>query len=104
MWSGIRQQWRMLIEQPPGERFLAAYDEQRRRRRARWIGPVFWVLGLLLCLIGLVLMPAPGPGMLIVLLGLSLIARESRRLALALDAAELRLHALLQRLRRAWRR
>ena len=104
MFSRLRQQWQAFKTKPSGERFVATYREHRQARPAAWIGWVCWIVGLLLTLVGLVLMPAPGPGTLIVLLGLSLIARESLSLARVLDAGERRLRPLLMRLRQWWRR
>lgn len=90
--------WRALWRDPPGERF------QRRNRRLRGAGGGRGVLsvvrtgsGALLCVVGLVLMPLPGPGILIVLVGAALMAGESAPVARGLDRAELWLRARLGR-------
>jgi hypothetical protein len=55
-------------------------------------------------LAGIVLMPATGPGFLVVFVGAAMLAEESVIAARALDSAELKLRALHIRVRRAWRR
>lgn len=57
------------------------------------------MLGVLLCLVGLVFVPLPGPGFLVVAAGAATLAGESRRLAQRLDRAELWLRARLPRRR-----
>lgn len=90
--------WRSLWRDPPGERF------QRRNRRLRSAGSGRGILGWLrICggalvfLVGLFLVPLPGPGILIVLAGAALMAGESARLARRLDRAELWIRARLRR-------
>jgi len=89
MLDAIRLQWQQLREAEPGERFqqlhrrrheASASGGQRRLRMAAAIG---------LILLGLVMMPAPGPGLLVVLAGLSLLASESLGTARRLDRLEL---------------
>lgn len=54
-------------------------------------------------LAGIFFLPAPGPGMLILFIGASLIAQESLLAARTLDWTEFRLRALAARSRRWWR-
>ena len=52
----------------------------------RWLAIL---AGALLSVVGIILMPAPGPGFLVVIAGASLIAQESLVAAKLLDRAEL---------------
>lgn len=94
----IRQGWRDLRQGEPGRRFRSRY-ERRRQQGRRSIARKWSViaLGVLITLAGVVFLPLPGPGMLIIAFGLLLMAEESRGVAQALDAAELRARALLAR-------
>jgi uncharacterized membrane protein HdeD (DUF308 family) len=82
----------------PGRRFQDLYERTAPcgalKRWGRMAG------GILLCLAGLVMLVAPGPGILILLIGAGLMAQQSVAVARLLDRAELRLRRWWQRLRR----
>ena len=94
----LRELWQRLRRGRAGARFAAverAYADGPRRHR-----PLRLLFGLLLLVVGLLASIPPGvPGFLLWVPGLALIASCSRRVARALDRAEL---ALL-RSRRRWR-
>jgi membrane protein DedA with SNARE-associated domain len=81
----------------PGRRFQELYERRAPcsvlKRWGRLLG------GGLLCLAGLVMLVAPGPGILILLIGGALVAQESIAVARLLDRAELRIRRWLKRLR-----
>ena len=52
---------------------------------------------------GIVALPAPGPGSLVIVLGAALLGRELRPVAKAFDWLELFLRRNWQRLRRTWK-
>ena len=60
-------------------------------------------LGLLIVAIGIVGLPAPGPGFLIIALGGALLARESRAVARAMDWLEVRLRRVFHWARSTWK-
>ena len=68
-------------------------------RRVLWIGA-----GLLTMAAGVVFLAIPGPGTVVLLLGVVLIARESMFVARLLDRAELLLRPGFLRVRRWWQR
>ena len=72
-----------------------------RFERTRDRGPVGrWLVllgGAALFVVGLILMPLPGPGIVIALFGCALMAGQSARVAQALDEAEVRARGLLKR-------
>lgn len=97
----LRQSWQHLRHGIAGQRF-SDYHEWRRQHRAHpAMRSLRLALGVLVALVGIVLMPAPGPGMLIVAIGACLMAGESRTVATALDRFEQLLHRLLRRFRRS---
>ena len=57
-------------------------------------GPAMLALGAIIILAGIVALPAPGPGMLVIAAGAVVLARESKWIAERLDAAELRVRRL----------
>ena len=58
--------------------------------------------GVVIILVGMFLLPAPGPGMLVVVIGAALTAQESFFVARALDSAEVSLRRMAARIRHAW--
>lgn len=99
----LQRNWRQFKAARPGERFRAQYERRHRRGGNPVMRALRLLLGVAVTAAGLVLMPAPGPGMLIVALGLTLLAHESLGVARALDWAELRLRPLVLRGWRTWR-
>jgi hypothetical protein len=88
-----------LIQGTPGRRFQERYLRGRRAAHsaAKRIAKV--ATGAVLIAAGIVLLPAPGPGILVVLLGLALVAESSPRVAKTLDRIELRVRGLIKTLR-----
>lgn len=85
----LREQWQLLRQDAPGERFR---NHHRRRREARgegWQRGLSLGLGVVLILAGIVMLVVPGPGLLGIALGLGLFAGESSTLAAGLDRGEL---------------
>ncbi len=102
MLKSIKREWQLLRDTQPGRRFRERYRRTRRggpsfaARVARMIG------GLAITAVGAFLIPAPGPGWLIVALGLGLIASDIRPLATFLDRSELRVRDIGERLSAWW--
>jgi uncharacterized protein (TIGR02611 family) len=65
--------------------------------------PLMILLGLVIIAGGVVLLPAPGPGWLVIGAGAALLAREFLFLARFLDRLEVRLRRIAGRLRRRLR-
>lgn len=61
------------------------------------------VAGVLLTLAGVFLLAVPGPGTVVMALGLAMVAGESVTVAKFLDWLEVKLRALYQRLRQVWK-
>lgn len=86
----LKKLWNQLKNSPPGSRFMAFYEarQDERTRDALWKRPVYVAAGVTLSLGGLVLLGMPGPGLLVVALGLALIAGEFAFMARLLDKTE----------------
>ena len=104
MFGKLRRQWHDIVTARPGRRFQNRYYGRKKRRANPLVKIVYVVVGVALLLAGIVLLPAPGPGALVVLVGAAMLAEESLLVARACDSAELRMRALLGWARRAWKR
>ena len=95
MLAPLRKRWRELKQGKPGRRFR---DRARSGRRGGAVRK--WLLiggGALLVLFGVALLPLPGPGLLVIAVGLLLIAEESHTTARALDWLERKVRRLASR-------
>ncbi len=102
MFEKLSRSWRQFKQARPGQRFQ---DARRRRRQEKASGAgsaLFIALGIALALLGVVALFFPGPGILFIAMGAALIARESMKMARAMDAIELRLRRLAAHVRRRW--
>lgn len=103
MLTAIKEYWRSLKRGEPGSRFQDQH-ERSRQTASSMAGRVARVAGgILLCVAGLFFLPAPGPGFIIIALGGTLLAHESRAAAVALDYLEVRAQQAYEWARRRWR-
>ena len=102
MFDKLRRYWRQLKAGRPGKRFQVQYEAQQKSRRPAWARPVWIAGGTVLIAVGVVALPAPGPGILVIAFGAALIARESRIAARVLDWIELRLREVWTWAGNAW--
>jgi uncharacterized protein (TIGR02611 family) len=105
MLEGIKQNWHEFRQSEPGHRFQEAHDRRQRKHEGHtdFMKPVLILLGAVLAIGGLVLMPAPGPGMIVVVLGLALIGSVNQTIARLLDKGELRVRALTSWAKQRWK-
>lgn len=94
----MRETWQSFKESEPGHRFKDRYRRRQQNKSGRFdLGVIVSVLGgILIVLGGIVAVPGPGPGWLIVFLGLGLVAGEFRPIARFMDWAEVRLRRLIR--------
>ena len=103
MFRKFRTTWKFFKESKPGERFERLY--YRREARQNWRQrSTFLLFGVLLMIVGVVLMAAPGPGTVVFFLGAAVAAQESLRVARAMDWAEIRVRRAARSARAWWRR
>jgi uncharacterized protein (TIGR02611 family) len=102
--ENIKKRWRSLKRGEPGQRFQDEYDKRHGEdaSRAKKIGIL--VAGVIVLVAGVILMPAPGPGILIVAIGAAMVSQESRFAARVLDGAEVKGRALMKWALGIWKR
>ena len=91
----LREQWRELREAPAGKRFRLRYEGRARERKTVWARVLWSALAVILIVAGIVALPLPGPGTVVIALGLALLAQESLVVARFCDRAELAIRKLL---------
>lgn len=102
---GLKQRWQQFAAAPPGQRFREHFKRRQQsqpsaiHKRILAMGAGIVIMGL-----GLVMLIAPGPGILVLLLGATLVAQESFVAAKFMDWADIRVRRLLIRVLRLWRR
>jgi uncharacterized protein (TIGR02611 family) len=104
MFRALKEQWRDVAKAKPGKRFRKRYYGRAGRRCSAIVKPFYLSLGAALLLTGIVMMPAPGPGCLVALVGATMLAEESLLAARVLDISELKMWAAMHWLVRLWKR
>jgi hypothetical protein len=99
----LKTNWRELEQDPPGERFQRRYRRQHAKGHGKK-NPLRLAAGLIVVALGLFLMPAPGPGTIVVLLGGTLLSQESLLAARLLDRSEVLARKVLDGATRFWTR
>jgi len=104
MFETLKASYREFAHSEPGHRFEDRYLRARHVSRGIAHRALMTGLGALVFAAGVVMLVAPGPGLLGMLAGASLIAQESHLLSRKLDEGELWLRRTWTRLRTFWRR
>lgn len=89
MLDSMRKSWRDLKKDEPGHRFQNRFKRSHKKGGASRV--VKLAIGGVLIVAGIVLLVIPGPGSVLIVIGVALIAEESEKMARALDKIELRL-------------
>ena len=95
----MKKSWLELKRGRPGHRFQDRYARRQQSARGAVARCAFVCTGVVIALLGIVFLPLPGPGMIIIALGALLMADGSRTAAKALDALELRARRVYSTLR-----
>jgi hypothetical protein len=102
MFTEIKQHWIQFRKYPVGERFERYYGSRHNVER----GPVKKVFlistGILIMTAGIIFLAIPGPGLLVMLLGAALIARESLFVSRLFDRLEPHLWKFARWCRKTW--
>jgi hypothetical protein len=102
MATAIVEEWRVFRRDSPGQRFENHY--QRMRLHGSRGGAIARsIAGVLLVVLGLVMLVAPGPGIIVTLFGLGLLGGQSKTLARGLDRVEPELRRLGRGAKRWWK-
>lgn len=89
MLEELKKRWQEFKQGEPGKRFRDRYFRRRRTPRSQFWKMTLLAGGTLIMAVGVVMLVAPGPGILVLVLGASLVAQESLTLARLLDRTEL---------------
>src|SRR4051794_12275124 len=105
MLERVKDTWRRFSQSKPGHRYQDHYHHCQKGSRGRSLLRVILTIvgGLLVVVGGLIAVPGPGPGWLIILLGLGMVAGELLFFARILDRVEMKLRGLTQRVVGIWR-
>ena len=105
MLEKAKENWLRFKDSEPGHRFKDRYHRRRQSSSGRYDPRmmVSIVVGLLVMAGGIVAVPGPGPGWMIVLLGIGMLAGESKLIARSMDWAEVRLRKLERFVVGLWR-
>jgi len=91
----IESEWRRLRADNPGERFQNLHH-RRQKKGCHLAQRIFTVAaGVLVIVVGLILVPGPGPGWTIAAAGCGLLGTEFLCVARWLDAAEVKIRSWL---------
>jgi uncharacterized protein (TIGR02611 family) len=106
MFQTLTRQWHVFRCSEPGHRFQKVHESRCHDRGLSEGGKrnLLIVSGVILAIAGVVLLPLPGPGSLVAVAGLALLARESLAVARVLDRNDKKRHEVTRRLQRKWRR
>lgn len=96
--------WKAMVDARPGKRFRARYEQRRRMRASALWTPLYLIVGSALFVLGLTMLVAPGPGLLVLFIGAALIGQESLVVARALDRTEVGLRCAAKAVLRLWKR
>jgi len=100
VFEGLKQEWKGFAEAKPGERFRAHQATLAQKSRVALIGRA--AFGVLLFAAGVVMLFAPGPGLLVMVFGFALAAGQSHWVAARLDRGEVAGRAAWGKLKRRW--
>jgi hypothetical protein len=96
----VKQEWKSFKHDEPGARFRN--HRERMKEKPRGHSVVAIAIGVLLVAGGVVLLFMPGPGSLLIVFGVALIASHSKKLSAIMDRAEPKLRRLARRGKHKW--
>lgn len=101
MVAWLRSHWHEFRSARPGHRFRERYERARKRGHGMLRKWGLVAGGALLVLAGIVFLPLPGPGFVIIAAGGLLMAEVSKTVARGLDWLEVRVRSLFSSLQRS---
>ncbi len=106
MIAQLQKNWLFIQGGHPGRRFQDFYRHRQMQRGHRLtFGKIATIVGgLLLMAVGLALIPLPGPGAIISVLGLALMGSEFKPVAQVLDWLEAKTNPSYRFLKKKWER
>lgn len=104
MFTKLKRQWREVMKAKPGTRFQARYEARKKDRASPLWKPLYVLIGTALLLVGLAMLAAPGPGLIVLFIGAAMLGQESLLVARALDRLEVKVRPLVNWALKAWKR
>jgi hypothetical protein len=104
MFAGLGKYWRQLSGGTPGRRFQEHYLAHERSPHGKAGRLLRLAAGVAIIMVGIIALPAPGPGLLVIAVGAGILARESAGVARGLDWLEVNLRRGWTRGKGAWSR
>ncbi|MBD3425174.1 MAG: hypothetical protein GF417_12125 [Candidatus Latescibacteria bacterium] len=96
LFEQLKKDWSIIRENPPGSRFQARFRYRQSDPSGSALKRVVkTAAGIFLIPLGILLWFIPGPGWLVIFIGLALLAARSRWLSLLLDRAELAVRKMI---------
>ncbi len=89
MGEPLREQWKRFAALPSGRRFQLRYRQHREKSAGLARKVVLMSLGVAFMLLGMTMLVLPGPGLLVMLIGMALIAESSLFASRLLDRIDL---------------
>ncbi len=86
--ASLRDEWHAFRKSRPGERFEDRYCRKLKAGHTVWRKALSPVIGLMMIAIGLFLLPAPGPGLPVVMISIAIVAEQFLWAARVLDRCE----------------
>lgn len=98
MFAHLKSTWRHLAKGTPGHRFRDHFNHRNEFTTGRVnLGKIVNVcLGIILILVGIIFLPAPGPGSVVLIVGLGLLGSEVEFVARFLDWSEVELRKIVR--------
>jgi uncharacterized protein (TIGR02611 family) len=102
----IRENTERLRRGKSGSGFLDCfhYKQELNRKHGALFRKIDILLGSSLVLVGLIMIPRPGPGWVVVFVGMALLAGESEKVAKFMDQAEVFARKVKTKIKRDWRK
>ena len=94
MLARLRGAWQELRKAPPGRRFQQRFQRRRGAPRGALRRAAVVTAGVMVVIVGVIALPLPGPGLVIIAVGALLSAEQSQAAARALDWLEVKLRRL----------
>lgn len=104
MFETLKRNWKLFLRSPTGRRFRDFHDRRKAQKGKGHSGKLLMISGVVIAILGLALLPLPGPGSVVLIGGLMLLAAESMTMARMLDYADKKRANLMSRVRRICKR
>lgn len=102
MFKELSEHWEQFRHYPTGERFERYYRSRHESQRGMLKKSLLITLGILIMVAGLFFLAVPGPGIVIFLIGATLVARESLYVSRIFDRLEPRAWKAARWCKRNW--